>query len=530
MKTQRILTIALLEAALVCSSSIAAVQTQNAITAGDWPSVNHDANGSRYSALKEIDSTNVGALNKAGTYTFPDKEPSQTAPVVIDGVIYATTAHTTVALDGFDCHVIWTHKWVSHGVETFNSQRGVAIADGKVVRGTPDGYLIALDMKDGHLIWEKQIADSKEGYFISMPPLINNGLIYIGPAGAEWASSGWVGAFRLSDGERVWRFNIIPGDGEKGADTWGPNPETRKHAGGNLWTALSLDVEKGILYVPGGNPAPDIYDDERPGDNLYTDSLIALDAKTGRLKWYKQFIPHDVHDYDMTHVRIIKTGKHTLLAATGKDGLMRMLDADSHKIVYTVPFTSRMNTEAPLTTNSLRVSPGTLGGNEWNGPAYSPALGTIFVPATDWSAKMKKDTTPPDAEKEHIHGWFFGGETEFDPWEQARGWLTAFDVATGKTRWVYPAAKPLIGAVTATAGNLVLTGELTGDFLALDAASGKVLYRKNVGGPIGGGIVTYNAHNVQNVAVVSGFLGIFNKMAPTLGGGNTTITVFRLSQ
>jgi len=159
MKTRRVLTIVLLEAALVCSSSIAAVQTQNAITAGDWPSVNHDANGSRYSVLKEIDSTNVGALNKAGTYSFPDKEPSQTAPVVIDGVIYATTAHTTVALDGFDCHVIWTHKWVSHGVETFNSQRGVAIADGKVVRGTPDGYLIALDMKDGHLIWEKQIAD-----------------------------------------------------------------------------------------------------------------------------------------------------------------------------------------------------------------------------------------------------------------------------------------------------------------------------------------------------------------------------------
>jgi len=153
-------------------------------------------------------------------------------------------------------------------------------------RGTDDGFLVALDAKDGHTIWTKQIADPKEGYFISMPPLVHGNLIYIGPAGAETAARGWVGAFRLTDGERVWRFNIVPDDGEPGADTWGQDSAARKHGGGNIWTPMSFDEKKNLLYVPGGNAAPDLYDDDRPGDNLYTNSLIALDAATGHLAWY----------------------------------------------------------------------------------------------------------------------------------------------------------------------------------------------------------------------------------------------------
>jgi alcohol dehydrogenase (cytochrome c) len=501
---------------------------------GDWVYVDHDLAGTRYSHLKQINTKNVSQLVKICAYSFPEKEPSQTAPIVSAGRMYLTTARYTVAIDGADCHVIWSSTWTPRTSTVLTTQRGAALADGRIIRGTNDGFLLALDAKDGHTIWERQIADPKEGYFISMPPLVHHNLVYIGPAGAETAAKGWVGAFRVEDGEQVWRFNIVPADGEPGADTWGPDPAARRHGGGNLWTPMSFDVQRNVLYVPGGNAAPDIYDNGRPGDNLYTNSLIALDALTGRLAWYRQFVPHDVHDYDTSHVApLFKTtingSTRNVIASTGKDGVLRLLDRDSKEIIYSVPFTNRVNVEVPLTTTPVRVCPGTLGGEEWNGSAYYAKQNLLIVPATDWCAEFTKDTTPPDPEKEHTHGWYFGGQTKFDPWSAARGRLTAFDASTGSERWRYDAAKPLVAGVTATAGDLIFTGELSGDLLALDARSGKVLLRSDLGGPAGGGVVTYSAHGRQNVAVISGIVGVYNLVAPEIGGGNTTVTVFRLA-
>jgi alcohol dehydrogenase (cytochrome c) len=501
---------------------------------GDWLYVDHDLEGTRYSHLKQITTKNASRLIKACAYSFPDKEPSQTAPIVSAGRMYLTTAHHTVAVDGADCRVIWSSTWTPREHEPFNTHRGAALADGKIIRGTDDGFLLALDAKDGHTLWAKQIADPKEGYFISMPPLVHGDLIYIGPAGAETAAHGWVGAFRVSDGEQVWRFNIVPADGEPGAETWGPDPAARKHGGGNLWTPMSFDVQRNLLYVPGGNAAPDFYDDDRPGANLYTNSLIALDAKTGHLAWYRQFIPHDVHDYDVTHVApvfkaTISGSTRDVIASTGKDGLLRLLDRDSKDTIYSVPFTNRVNAEAPITRTPLRVCPGTLGGQEWNGSAYYAKQNLLIVPATDWCAELNKDATAPDPEKEHTHAFYFGGEQKFEPWSAARGRLTAFDASTGREIWRYDAAKPLVAGVTATEGDLVFTGELSGDLLALDARSGKVLLRTALGGPAGGGMITYRAGGVQNVAVVSGIVGIYNLVAPEIGGGNTTVTVFRIS-
>jgi alcohol dehydrogenase (cytochrome c) len=500
---------------------------------GDWVYVDHDLAGTRYSHLKQITTKNVSQLVKACAYSFPDQEPSQTAPIVQAGRIYLTTAHYTVAVDGADCHVIWSSMWTPREHEPLNTHRGAALADGKIIRGTNDGFLLALDAKDGHTLWAKQIADPKEGYFVSMPPLVHGNLIYIGPAGAETAARGWVGAFRLKDGKQVWRFNIVPGDGEPGADTWGPDPAARRHGGGNLWTPMSFDVQRNLLYVPGGNAAPDLYDDGRPGNNLYTNSLIALDATTGHLAWYRQFVPHDVHDYDVSHVApmfktTISGATRDVIASTGKDGLLRLLDRDTKEVIYSVPFTNRSNTELPVTRTPVRVCPGTLGGQEWNGSAYYARQNMLIVPATDWCAQFNKDATPPDPQKEHTHGFYFGGETNFDPWSAARGRLTAFDASTGHEKWRYDAAKPLIAGVTTTAGELVFTGELTGNLLALDAGSGKVLLRRPLGGPAGGGVVTYSARGRQNVAVVSGIVGVYNAVAPEIGGGNTTVTVFRL--
>jgi alcohol dehydrogenase (cytochrome c) len=503
--------------------------------AGDWLYVDHDLAGTRYSHLKQITTKNVSRLVKACTYSFPDKEPSQTAPIVSAGRMYLTTAHHTVAVDGADCHVIWSSTWTPREHEPAGTHRGAALADGKIIRGTADGFLLALDATDGHTLWAKQIADPKEGYFISMPPLVYGNLIYIGPAGAETAAHGWVAAFRTNDGDQVWRFNIVPADGEPGADTWGTDPAARKHGGGNLWTPMSFDVQRNLLYVPGGNAAPDLYDNDRPGANLYTNSLIALDATTGHLAWYRQFVPHDVHDYDVTHVApVFKTtingSTRDVIASTGKDGLLRLLDRDSKDTIYSVPFTNRLNVEAPITTTPVRVCPGTLGGEEWNGSAYYARQNLLIVPATDWCAEFNKDATAPDPEKEHTHAFYFGGQTKFDPWSAARGRLTAFDASTGHEKWRYDAAKPLIAGVTATEGDLVFTGELGGDLLALDARSGKVLLRSALGGPAGGGVVTYSAGGVQNVAIVSGMVGVYNLVAPEIGGGSTTVTVFRLTR
>src|ERR1700752_4216154 len=177
---------------------------------GDWLYVDHDLAGTRYSHLKQITTKNVSRLVKACTYSFPEKEPSQTAPIVSAGRMYLTTARYTVAIDGADCHVIWSSTWTPHASTVLTTHRGAALGDGKIIRGTNDGFLLALDAKDGHTIWEKQIADPKEGYFISMAPLVHGDLIYIGPAGSETAAKGWGCAFRIQDGEQGWGFNILP--------------------------------------------------------------------------------------------------------------------------------------------------------------------------------------------------------------------------------------------------------------------------------------------------------------------------------
>ena len=505
---------------------------------GDWTYADHDFSGTRYSPLSQITPQNVNQIAKVCSYTFPEHVPSETAPLAFAGVLYATSDHYTVALDGATCHVLWSYEWKPRDRDLVHPHRGAALVEGKIIRGTGDDYLMALDAESGKLLWAKQVANPKDGYFISMPPLVHGGLIYIGPAGSEWASSGWIGAYRLSDGEQVWKFNIVPGDGEPGADTWGPNPDARKHAGGALWTALSYDTEKDLLYVPGGNPAPDFYDDARPGANLYTNSIIALNGKTGHMEWYNQFIPHDVDDYDVIHVNpIFKVNSRAAIASTGKDGILRVVDRDTHKILYSVPFTTRLNAEAPLSDTPIHVCPGILGGNEWNSAGYNPKLNLLVVPSVDhWCSMIKKDKEPPSFEKANAgevryFGGPFNGPGDRDPFFEARGRLTGFNAATGKERWRYESPTPMVAGVALTASNLIFSGEVGGYFDAFDAQSGKIPFRLNLADTIQGGVITYSAHNRQYIAVVSGDGGVINQKAiPEIRGGDPTITLFALPQ
>src|ERR1044072_265817 len=240
----------------------------------DWLLTNHDYAGQRFTDLKQITRQNVASLRPVWMYQAGDPNTFHTNPLVYRGVMYFTTATATIALDATNGKVLWRHDWRPKGKPGWAVQRGVAIKDGIVVRGTHDGYLLALDATSGKVLWEKALIDmsKNEGGF-TMPPLIYEDLIIIGPAGSELGVKGWMGAFRLADGKEVWRFNTIPDDGEPGAETW-EKADARIKGGGSVWSPISLDTEQGLLYFAVANPAPDFYSLARPGTNLYTNSMV----------------------------------------------------------------------------------------------------------------------------------------------------------------------------------------------------------------------------------------------------------------
>jgi alcohol dehydrogenase (cytochrome c) len=439
--------------------------------------------------------------------------------------MYLATARSTIAIDAATCRVKWRHSWTLRGDAVWNRSRGVAIKDGRVVRGTPDGYLVALSSETGAMLWARRVADASAGETFSMAPVIYDDLILIGPAGSENNIKGWVGAFRLADGSPVWRFNTVPRPGEPGYDTW-QNPNNIPMGGGAVWTSFSLDTVTGDLHVAVTNPAPDLPAHLRPGSNLYTNSILVLDVRTGKHRWHRSLVPADSHDWDLSHVMPLFTATvngapRRLVATVGKDGILRTLDRETHDIVYATPVTTIENADVPVTTTPTRACPGVLGGVEWNGPSHSAVTNMLYVPAVDWCTTFTADPEP-----RYIPGKnYMGGTAARDPAEKSQGWLTALDATTGAVRWKYRSPRPMVAAVTSTAGGLVLTGELTGDFLALDGRNGEVLYRFNTGGSMGGGIVTYEAGGQQYIAVASGTPSAF---WVDRNGGAPTIVVFAL--
>lgn len=491
----------------------------------DWLMSNHDYSGQRFVDLKQINQQNAATLRPVCLYQAGDTKAFHTNPLVYRGVMYLTTSTSTIALDATTCRVRWRHNWRPKSIEVHPPNRGVAISQGRVVRATTDGYLFALDLETGKMLWERKVvaAEKNEGSF-NMAPLIYDNLILLGLGISEQGVRGWVGAFKLENGDPVWRFRTVPAAGEPGAETWG-QPNALEHGGGAVWSPLSLDAQAGLLYVPVANPAPDFHDDVRPGVNLYTNSMVVLDVKTGQLKWFYQAVPHDTHDWDLTQVSPLFTAKvagrsRNLVAVTGKDGLLHLLDRDSKEHLSATPVTTRLNTDISVPLSGLRACPGVLGGVLWNGPAFNPGTGLLYVPAVDWCGTYKK---APEAR--FIEGQaYMGGSYVGDPPDKSRGWLTAIDASTGAVRWQYESKKPMLAAVTTTSADLIFTGEMTGDFLTLDARTGKVLYRFNTGGLMNGGVITYAINGKQYVAAASGSASGFWFAPP----GSSTIVIFAL--
>jgi alcohol dehydrogenase (cytochrome c) len=468
----------------------------------DWLYHTGAYGGSRYSSLRQITTGNVADLGVVCRYTMGEQSNMETGPVVHAGTMYVTTVHQTAAIDAATCTERWTHMWDAPAGDVWGNNRGVAISAGRVIRGTSDGYLVALDAETGALLWARQVADAKKGETITMVPLIWQDLVLVGPAGNENAIKGWVGAFSVEDGTQVWRFDLVPGPGEPGYDSWNHDNDFPM-GGGATWTPMSMDVDAGIVFVAAGNPAPDFPAEKRGGDNLYTNSVVALDARTGHLAWYEQLVPEDDHDWDLTQVSPAFSASalgrdRKLIATVGKDGMLRLLDRDTQHVLWETAVTTQDNRDAPVTVEGTHACPGVLGGVEWNGPAYNPAAHMLYTPAVDWCGTYYAADTVrfvPGAD-------YLGGTYMFDA--DSRGWLTAVDVETGDVAWRYESPRPMVGAVLSTAGGLVLAGEVTGDLIAFQADSGRELARIPVGAPVGGGVVTYAVDQRQYVAAATG--------------------------
>jgi len=468
-----------------------------------WLMYNKGYRGERYSRLARLHKRNAQLLKPVCMFQLGELGTFQTGPVMYDGVLYATTHLGTYAIDATTCKKRWSHQHLAQGAEMNATNKGIAIAAGRAVRGTQDGFLYALDAKTGDVLWERQIQDPSIGAGVGAAPIIWNEMVFMGNAGGDWGIRGGIMAFRLEDGAPIWTFHTTPTGNDPGAETW-EKPGSALHGGGAAWTTYALDRESATLFVPVGNPGPDYYRALRPGANLFTSSVIALDARTGKLKWSYQLRPNDDHDWDTTVVSLFDSDRKALVATAGKDGVLHVIDRNNGKRVFSLPVTTTLNQDVPVTAEGVRVCP--VAGVQWNGAAFSAQTGLLYINAIDWCTFFKLGAAPQWVATVPYTGLANGWGTN-DPVDKWSGWTNAIDPRTGKMKWRFKSSTPMYAALTPTAGGVLLTGDLNGDLMVLDANSGAVIYRFNTGGPLAGGVITYERNCKQYVAVASGSSG-----------------------
>jgi glucose dehydrogenase/mono/diheme cytochrome c family protein len=484
---------------------------------GNWLMYNKGYRGERYSTLARVNTATAANLRAVCMFQLGELGTFSTGPVVYDGLLYATTHLGTYAIDATTCEKKWTHHHIAVGPEMNATNKGVALHAGRVIRGTQDGFLYALDAKTGAVLWKRQVADWRIGEGIGAAPTVWNGLVYIAKAGGDWGIQGRLMAFKVEDGSPAWHFDLIPTGTQAGADTW-QTPGSAQHGGGAAWTAYALDRETATLFLPVGNPGPDYQKDMRKGDNLFTISVVALDARSGSLKWWYQLRANDDHDWDATTVSLFDNGGRRLVATSGKQGILHVVDRENGKLVFKLPVTTVLNHDVALTPAGVRVCP--VAGVQWNGAAHSPKTGLLYINAIDWCALFKLGPEPKWEATVPYTGLANGWGTN-DSTDQWHGWINAIDPKSGTMAWRVKTPSPMYAAITPTAGNVLFTGDLEGNFLVLDARSGKEVYRFNTGGPLAGGVVTWEQKGRQYIAVASGHSGGSIPVS-----GSTTIVVF----
>ena len=492
---------------------------------GLWPSYNKTLDSNRFSSLTEINRENADRLKVLCTYDTHQYTGFNSGLLMVDGALLFATEHDTYSIDPITCREKW-HKHEIYAPATPQAvNRGVAYLDGRVFRGTQDGRVLAYDFKSGERLWETAIADPKKSESAPAAPIAWNDLVFIGNAGGDFKGvKGRMYALDAATGRIVWEFYLVPkqpGDPTRGPEGVSPLDTSSWDvaggspiSGGATWTSYTLDPTTGLLYVPGGNPAPDFAAALRGGANLYADSVVVLDAKTGAYHTHFKLMPKDWHDWDISSAPALVTtasGKRVMLVAP-KDGHLYGFDLDTKERLYRVPVTAVENADVLFSAEkSVHFCPGSVGGAEWNGPAYDPQNNLVLVGEVQWCTTVRIEHTRKIEDTANFTPWSaedsinpFNMWGQADPVFQWAGWPYAVDADSGQWRWRARTNYPVQSGVAPTAGGVVFFGDMGGNLYALDADTGRKLWGEKIGGAIGGGVITYTTPQGQRVAAATG--------------------------
>lgn len=515
----------------------------------NWLTYYGDYDGKRYSLLDQINTENVkrlgpawifqagmsGHIAGASTYAF------EACPMVVDGVMYVTGWDGWFwALDAKTGEEFWRYK---HAVPfdvslcCGNVNRGCAVANGKVYFVTPNAHLLALDATTGKKVWEKTIGDVRAGESASLAPLVVKDTIITGSAGGEFGVRGHIDCWDLQTGEQRWRCYTVPKPGEPGSETWPADGESWARGGANHWVTGTYDPETNLYYAGTGNPAPDFDGAVREGDNLYTDSVVAVDVDSGEIKWHYQFTPHDLWDYDSTmEMTLFERDGKKLLGHFDKNGYFFVLDRTNGELQHVTPYVDRIDWGAITRDGKVtprkypdkegepvHFYPGPAGAKEWTHAAYNPRTEMFYVPVADVGATA---TRRRREFKEGMPYWGAAVQVDID---NMAGSVSAIDTH-GEEQWRWRLPYPMAASVLTTAGDLVFAGTPKGEFVALNARTGEELWKFQCGSGHHSSPMTYSVDGKQYVAVPVGWGGWLEGIIPgMLGAGHgSALIVFAL--
>jgi alcohol dehydrogenase (cytochrome c) len=497
----------------------------------NWLTYSGNYSSTRYSPLSQITPANVKNLKLQWAYQSPVAGNWQTSPIVVDGVMYITQRQNdVVALDAVTGRAFWIYRYTpaqDRIVCCGANNRGLAILGDTLFMGTLDAQLIAIDRITGKALWKTAVAKTTDGYSITHAPLIIKDKVLVGVGGGEYGIRGFIAAYDAKTGKEAWRFYTIPGPGEPGHDTW--SGDAWKHGGGSIWMTGSYDPKLNLTYWGVGNVGPDYNGDQRPGDNLYTDSVVALDADTGKLKWHYQFTPHDVYDYDSVQVPVLVDNwdgsSINVVMWANRNGNFYAIDRATGRFLVGKPFVKvnwmsgfdeRGRPKQTPQGDGLPTYPGNQGGTNWYSPSFSPRTGLFYIPAWEDYASIY---SPAPSEYKSGTNFTGGGprnlsavpgapglgRSPLNTWTEAAGHGAVIAVdQTGREKWKFKMTDVTDAGILTTGSDLLFTGGREGYFQALNARTGELLWKTQLGASINSGPTTYRVGNKQYVEVVSG--------------------------
>jgi alcohol dehydrogenase (cytochrome c) len=524
--------------ALVCGSLPAQVTSDRLLRTAEeprnWLTYSGGYMSQRYSTLGQITPENVKLLEQKWVFQAESLQKFETTPLAIDGILYVTQPpNDVVALDGRTGRAFWIYQY-RNALDAKpccgSVNRGLAVLGHTLFMATLDAHLVAIDAKNGKPLWNTKVASSEAGYTMTLAPLVVKDKVIVGVAGGEYGIRGFIAAFDAKTGKEAWRFYTIPGPGEPGHETW-PKDDSWAHGGASIWMTGSYDPELNLTYWGVGNPGPDWNAAQRKGSNLYSDSAVALDADTGKLKWHFQFTPNDPYDYDSVQVPVLADAdwngrRRKLMLWANRNGFFYVLDRTNGEYLSGHPFVKVTwasgldDSGRPMLTPpspGTPVYPGVQGGTNWYSPSYSPRTGLFYVSAwEDYASVFLPE------ENEYKSGQRFMGGRPLSPipgapnpslrggpinmWTEAvgHGAVLALDPRTGQKKWKFAMTDVTDSGILTTASDLLFTGGREGYFQALDARTGALLWKASVGGTVSAAPITFEIDGKQHVAIAAG--------------------------